>query len=117
MLTVFFNYIGMMSVGFIFAFQTWYADRKQRKQAMAASSGVEYNVLMTDAHDVSSEKKKKRALYLASKCILKVDGMLVCGNSILLLYVFFVDFTPIAKGRFGTIISPSQTCGRRVFGG
>ncbi|KAF9315578.1 hypothetical protein BG003_002891 [Podila horticola] len=51
MLTVFFNYIGMMSVGFIFAFQTWYADRKQRKQAMAASSGVEYNVLMTDAHD------------------------------------------------------------------
>ncbi|KAG0359257.1 hypothetical protein BG005_001101 [Podila minutissima] len=51
MLTVFFNYIGMMCVGFIFAFQTWYADRKQRKQAMAASTGVEYDILMTDAHD------------------------------------------------------------------
>ncbi|KAG0020766.1 hypothetical protein BGZ81_009200 [Podila clonocystis] len=51
MLTVFFNYIGMMCVGFIFAFQTWYADRKQRKLAMAASAGVEYDVLMTDAHD------------------------------------------------------------------
>ncbi|KAG0039026.1 hypothetical protein BGZ82_010032 [Podila clonocystis] len=51
MLTVFFNYIGMMCVGFIFAFQTWYADRKQRRLAMAASAGVEYDVLMTDAHD------------------------------------------------------------------
>ncbi|KAF9212650.1 hypothetical protein BGZ59_006480 [Podila verticillata] len=51
MLTVFFNYIGMMFVGLIFAFQTWYADRKQRKQAMAASAGVEYDVLMDDVLD------------------------------------------------------------------
>lgn len=62
MLTVFFNYIGMLCVGFIFAFQTWYADRKQRKQAMAASTGVEYDVLMADVHDVSREKKVKQII-------------------------------------------------------
>lgn len=56
MLTVFFNYIGMMFVGFIFAFQTWYADRKQRKLAMAASAGVEYDVLMDDVLDVSPKR-------------------------------------------------------------
>ncbi|KAG0325106.1 hypothetical protein BGZ99_001072 [Dissophora globulifera] len=56
MLTVFLNYIGMMCVGLVYAAQSWFADRRQRRQAMAASSGrtqVEYDVLTTDMNEMS----------------------------------------------------------------
>ncbi|KAI8362376.1 hypothetical protein B0O80DRAFT_435745 [Mortierella sp. GBAus27b] len=58
MLTVFFNYIGMMSVGLVYALQSWYADRSQRRQAMtskAAGADVEYDVLMSELHDNDDE--------------------------------------------------------------
>ncbi|GJJ73362.1 hypothetical protein EMPS_05720 [Entomortierella parvispora] len=51
MLTVFFNYIGMMLVGVIFAAQTWYADRRQRR--LATTGTAEYDVLMTETTDLS----------------------------------------------------------------
>ncbi|KAF9929631.1 hypothetical protein BGZ65_005711, partial [Modicella reniformis] len=58
MLTVFFNYIGMMSVGLVYALQTWHADRSQRRQAMASTAArgghVEYDVLTsTDMNEMS----------------------------------------------------------------
>ncbi|KAF9360711.1 hypothetical protein BGX34_007596 [Mortierella sp. NVP85] len=52
MLNVFFNYVGMMSVGLVYAAQSWYADRNQRHQAMASKAArgthVEYDVLLTN---------------------------------------------------------------------
>ncbi|KAF9087792.1 hypothetical protein BGX23_007866 [Mortierella sp. AD031] len=60
MLTVFFNYIGMMSVGLVYAFQSWYADRKQRRLAATAGGGrthVEYDVLMTEVTDMTETRK------------------------------------------------------------
>lgn len=70
MLTVFFNYIGMMTVGLVYAVQSWYADRKQRRLAATAGGGrthVEYDVLMTEVnemtetrHNVSLKGKKQR---------------------------------------------------------
>ncbi|KAI8605241.1 hypothetical protein EDD21DRAFT_364115 [Dissophora ornata] len=56
MLSVFFNYIGMMSVGLVYAAQSWYADRKQRRLATAATVGgthFEYGVLTTDLNEMS----------------------------------------------------------------
>ncbi|KAG0360081.1 hypothetical protein BC939DRAFT_500679 [Gamsiella multidivaricata] len=55
MLTVFFNYIGMMSVGLVYALQSWWADRKQRRLATAAgcNAHVEYDVLTTDFHEMT----------------------------------------------------------------
>jgi len=51
MLTVFFNYIGMIFVGVIFAVQTLYADRKQRR--LATTGTAEYDVLMTEVTDTT----------------------------------------------------------------
>ncbi|KAG0049377.1 hypothetical protein BGZ83_005836 [Gryganskiella cystojenkinii] len=51
MLTVFFNYIGMMCVGLVYAVQTWLADRHQRR--LATTGTAEYNVLMTETNDVT----------------------------------------------------------------
>ncbi|KAF9191968.1 hypothetical protein BGZ50_008913 [Haplosporangium sp. Z 11] len=56
MLTVFFNYIGMICVGLVYAFQSWHEDRKQRKMATAAMAGhahVEYDVLLTESNEMS----------------------------------------------------------------
>ncbi|KAF9109982.1 hypothetical protein BGX27_006940 [Mortierella sp. AM989] len=50
MLTVFFNYIGMLCVGLVYAFQTWYANRWQRRQDRAH---VEYDVLTADLNEMS----------------------------------------------------------------
>ncbi|KAF9970829.1 hypothetical protein BGZ73_006388 [Actinomortierella ambigua] len=52
MLTVFLNYVGMMSVGLVLVVQTWWANW-QRKQAIAADhANVEYNVLTSDANEM-----------------------------------------------------------------
>ncbi|KAG0281646.1 hypothetical protein BGZ95_001005 [Linnemannia exigua] len=59
MLTVFFNYIGMMSVGLVYAIQSWYADRKQRRLAASAGGGrthVEYDVLMTEVNEMAETR-------------------------------------------------------------
>ncbi|KAF9933036.1 hypothetical protein FBU30_006712 [Linnemannia zychae] len=59
MLTVFFGYVGMMSVGLVYAFQSWYADRKQRRLAAAAGGGrghVEYDVLMTEVNEMTETR-------------------------------------------------------------
>ncbi|KAF9133618.1 hypothetical protein BGW39_009346 [Mortierella sp. 14UC] len=59
MLTVFFNYIGMTSVGLVYAAQSWYADRKQRRQAATAGGGrthVEYDVLMTEVNEMTETR-------------------------------------------------------------
>ncbi|KAF9548932.1 hypothetical protein EC957_005284 [Mortierella hygrophila] len=62
MLTVFFNYIGMMSVGLVYALQSWYADRKQRRMAATAGGGrthVEYDVLMTEVNEMTETKHNR----------------------------------------------------------
>lgn len=63
MLTVFFNYIGMMTVGLVYAVQSWYADRKQRRQAATAGGGrthVEYDVLMTEVNEMTETRHNVR---------------------------------------------------------
>ncbi|KAF9396276.1 hypothetical protein BGX21_009605 [Mortierella sp. AD011] len=50
MLTVFFNYIGMLCVGLVYAIQTWYSNRSQSRQDR---THVEYNVLTTDLNEMS----------------------------------------------------------------
>ncbi|KAG0002240.1 hypothetical protein BGZ79_003365 [Entomortierella chlamydospora] len=50
MLTVFFNYIGMLCVGLVYAMQTWYSNRSQSRQDR---THVEYNVLTTDLNEMS----------------------------------------------------------------
>ncbi|KAG9070043.1 hypothetical protein KI688_009373 [Linnemannia hyalina] len=62
MLTVFFNYIGMMGVGLVYALQSWYADRKQRRMAATAGGGrthVEYDVLMTEVNEMTETKHNR----------------------------------------------------------
>lgn len=59
MLTLFFGYIGMACVGLVYAFQSWYADRKQRRMAAIAGGGrghVVYDVLMTDANEMTETR-------------------------------------------------------------
>ncbi|KAG0238601.1 hypothetical protein BGW42_004363 [Actinomortierella wolfii] len=52
MLTIFFNYVGMMCVGFVLVVQTWWANWR-RKQAIAADhANVEYNVLASDTNEM-----------------------------------------------------------------
>ncbi|KAG0202294.1 hypothetical protein BGX28_005151 [Mortierella sp. GBA30] len=54
MLTVFFNYVGMTCVGLVYAFQIWYTDRNQRRQARnIGHAHVEYDVLMTEVNEMS----------------------------------------------------------------
>ncbi|KAF9282313.1 hypothetical protein BGZ68_006074 [Mortierella alpina] len=56
MLTVFFNYVGMICVGLVYAVQSWHADRKQRRQATTTGTGharVEYDVLMPEANEMT----------------------------------------------------------------
>ncbi|KAF9570879.1 hypothetical protein EC968_001318 [Mortierella alpina] len=56
MLTVFFNYVGMICVGLVYAVQTWHTDRKQRRQATTTGAGharVEYDVLMTEVNEMT----------------------------------------------------------------
>ncbi|KAF9349532.1 hypothetical protein BGX26_012182 [Mortierella sp. AD094] len=50
MLTVFFNYIGMLCVGLVYAMQSWYSNRPQLRQDR---THVEYNVLTTDLNEMS----------------------------------------------------------------
>ncbi|KAF9154306.1 hypothetical protein BG015_001347, partial [Linnemannia schmuckeri] len=62
MLTVFFNYIGMMTVGLVYAVQSWYADRKQRRLAATAGGGrihVEYDVLMTEVNEMTETRHNR----------------------------------------------------------
>jgi hypothetical protein len=59
MLTVFFGYVGMMGVGVVYAVQSWYADRKQRRLAATAGGGpghVEYDVLMTEVNEMTETR-------------------------------------------------------------
>ncbi|KAF9938730.1 hypothetical protein BGZ67_010494 [Mortierella alpina] len=56
MLTVFFNYVGMICVGLVYAAQSWHADRKQRRLATTTGAGharVEYDVLMTEGNEMT----------------------------------------------------------------
>ncbi|KAI1301156.1 hypothetical protein EDD11_005780 [Mortierella claussenii] len=57
MLTVFFNYVGMMSVGLVYYLQSWYTDRKQRRLAAGGGNGnhhhVEYDALTTDLQETT----------------------------------------------------------------
>ncbi|KAF9953440.1 hypothetical protein BGZ72_005414 [Mortierella alpina] len=56
MLTVFFNYVGMICVGLVYAVQSWHADRKQRRLATTTGAGharVEYDVLTTEVNEMT----------------------------------------------------------------
>lgn len=92
MLTVFFNYIGMMSVGLVYAAQSWYADRSQRRQAMASKAArgaalVEYDVLtstdmneMSELHGVSSFLPFLPSSVLTMQCAVKAVCFVAVGQ-------------------------------------
>ncbi|KAG0380505.1 hypothetical protein BGX24_007700 [Mortierella sp. AD032] len=74
MLTVFFNYIGMMSVGLVYAIQSWYADRKQRRLAAKAGGGrthVEYDVLMTEVNEMTETRHNHGNQHILQGAIIK----------------------------------------------